>query len=140
MPGLWERHGGPVCDQAAVFSDLVASGEVLVGLALIAGLFTRLVAFWGAFLNLLFMLAGSSGVNRYRVTIERSFLRVGTIAGLIGLDLVVLPFVWSWAAGRRPSGTGGPRSSCRQVSPGNVRRCTTGPALLGPNGPSYGLP
>lgn len=88
---------------APAFSYMVAFGEVLIGLALLVGLFTRFAAFWGAFLNLLFMLAGSSGVNPYMFTIELSILLVGVSAGLLGADAVVLPYVKAeyakWRAG-----------------------------------------
>lgn len=80
----------------------VAVGETLVGLALILGLVTRFAAFWGAFLNLMFLLAGSTGVNPYMLTIELGILLVGATAGLIGLDYYVLPYLkkaWAERAG-----------------------------------------
>jgi thiosulfate dehydrogenase (quinone) large subunit len=71
---------------------LVAIGEGLVGIALIVGLFTRFTAFWGAFLNLMFLLAGTTGVNPYMFTIELAIVLAGATAGLIGLDYYALPF------------------------------------------------
>src|SRR5690606_18826647 len=44
---------------APFFSYLVAFGEVLIGLALVAGLLTGLVAFLGGLMNISFMLAGT---------------------------------------------------------------------------------
>ena len=71
----------------------VAIGEVAVGLTLIVGLFTRATAFFGALMNLLYLLAGTTGLNPYMFTIELAILLVGTTAGLIGLDYFVLPYV-----------------------------------------------
>ncbi len=76
---------------AGVLTYMVAYGEVLVGLALIFGLFTRFAAFWAAFLNLMFLLAGSTGVNPPMFTLEVFILLVGGTAGLIGLDYFALP-------------------------------------------------
>lgn len=85
---------------------LVAVGETLIGIALIVGLFTRFAAFWGAVLNLLFLLAGSTGVNPSMFTIELSILLAGATAGLIGLDSYVLPSVKTWWAQREQTTTG----------------------------------
>jgi thiosulfate dehydrogenase [quinone] large subunit len=78
---------------AIPLSYLVAVGEGLVGVALIVGLFTRFAAFGGAFLNLMFLLAGSTGVNPYMLTIELAILLAGATAGLIGLDCYALPYL-----------------------------------------------
>src|SRR5690606_26948252 len=42
------------------FAPLVAWGETLVGIALILGIFVGIAAFFGAFMNMNFMLAGSA--------------------------------------------------------------------------------
>jgi thiosulfate dehydrogenase (quinone) large subunit len=85
---------------------MVAVGETLIGIALIVGLFTRFAAFWGAFLNLMFLLAGNTGVNPYMLTIELGIVLVGVTAGLIGLDYYVLPYVKTWWAQRGQVTTG----------------------------------
>jgi thiosulfate dehydrogenase [quinone] large subunit len=72
---------------------LVAIGEGLVGVALIVGLFTRFAALWGAFLNLMFLLAGTTGVNPYMFTIELAIVLAGATVGLIGLDYYALPYL-----------------------------------------------
>lgn len=87
--------------QAIPLGYLVAVGETLIGIALIVGLFTRFAAFWGAFLNLMFLFAGSTGVNPYMVTIELGILLVGVTAGLIGLDYYALPFIKTQRAQRQ---------------------------------------
>jgi thiosulfate dehydrogenase [quinone] large subunit len=78
---------------ATAFSYMVAFGELAIGIALGIGLFTRFAAFWAAFLNLLFMLAGSTGINPPMFTLEMMILLVGGTAGLFGLDLVVMPLL-----------------------------------------------
>ena len=84
---------------------LVAIGESLIGLALIVGLLTRFAAFWGAFLNLMFLLAGSTGLNPYMFTIELGILLAGATAGLIGLDYYALPLLRAeWARFRAAQG------------------------------------
>ncbi|MFN2256761.1 MAG: DoxX family membrane protein, partial [Candidatus Promineifilaceae bacterium] len=42
------------------FAKLVAYGELLIGIALILGLFTGIAAFFGGFMNWNFMMAGSA--------------------------------------------------------------------------------
>jgi thiosulfate dehydrogenase [quinone] large subunit len=42
------------------FAKLVAYGELLIGIALILGIFTGMVAFFGGFMNWNFMMAGSA--------------------------------------------------------------------------------
>jgi thiosulfate dehydrogenase [quinone] large subunit len=75
-----------------VFSYLVAYGEVLVGLALVLGLFTKWAAFWGALMNLNFLLAGSTSSNGYMLTAEMAMLFGGLGVSFYGLDTFVLPF------------------------------------------------
>lgn len=72
---------------------LVAFGEFLVGLAMLVGIFTRFAAFWAVVLNLMFLLAGSAGLNPYMLTIDMAILLSGTTAGLIGLDYFVMPLL-----------------------------------------------
>ncbi len=45
------------------FAKLVAYGEVLIGIALIIGAFTGIAAFFGAFMNWNFIMAGSASGN-----------------------------------------------------------------------------
>ncbi|MFK7603611.1 DoxX family membrane protein [Deinococcus sp. SM5_A1] len=48
---------------AAAFSYLVAYGEVLVGVALIVGLFTGIAAFFGGVMNASYLVAGTISTN-----------------------------------------------------------------------------
>lgn len=78
---------------ATALSYLIAYGELLVGIALIIGLFTRFTVFFGALMNLNFLLAGSTGINVPMFTLELAMLLVGGTAGLIGVDYFVLPLL-----------------------------------------------
>ncbi|GEM_PF-1171394 len=78
---------------ATILSYMVAYGELLIGIALILGLFTRFAAFWAALLNLLFMLAGQAGINPPMFTLEMGILLAGGTAGLFGMDPVAIPML-----------------------------------------------
>ncbi len=45
------------------FAKLVVAGELLIGLALILGMFTGIAALFGGFMNWNFMMAGSASIN-----------------------------------------------------------------------------
>src|SRR5215212_9689145 len=76
-----------------VFSYMVAYGEVLVGLALLVGLFTKWAAFWGAVMNLSFILAGSTSANGYMLAMEATMVFAGLGVSFYGLDTFVLPYL-----------------------------------------------
>ncbi len=73
-----------------LFSYLVAYGELLVGIALILGLFTALAAFFGAFMNMNYLLAGAVSVNPIFLMLEFLLLLSWRTAGWLGLDHFVL--------------------------------------------------
>ena len=62
------------------FAKLITFGEIIIGVALILGLFTGLFAFLGAFLNWNYIMAGSASSN-----------------GLLGLGAVLLVLAWKTA-------------------------------------------
>ncbi len=78
---------------AKVFSYLVAFGEVLVGISLIAGLFTYVGLIAGGFMNLNYMLAGTTSTNPILYTVTFLLLIAGSAAYFIGLDHFVLPYI-----------------------------------------------
>ena len=69
-----------------LFTYLVPIGEFLVGVALITGSLTLVAAFFGAFMNLNFMLAGSGGVNPEYFVVAILLLAAGANAGRYGVD------------------------------------------------------
>jgi thiosulfate dehydrogenase [quinone] large subunit len=75
------------------FAKLVAYGELLVGIALILGAFTGIAAFFGALMNWNFMMAGSASSNPLLLIIAIGIVMAWKIAGYIGLDYFLLPWV-----------------------------------------------
>jgi len=71
---------------AVFFSYLVVVGEILVGIGLITGTFTVLSLLVSAFMNLNYMLAGSSGLNPNMLVIAFILLCVHDGAYYYGLD------------------------------------------------------
>ena len=72
---------------------MVAYGELLVGIALILGFLTGVSVFFGMFMNLNFMLAGSVSINPIWFTLGMGLLIAWRVSGYIGLDRYVLPIV-----------------------------------------------
>jgi thiosulfate dehydrogenase [quinone] large subunit len=75
------------------WSHLVAGGEVLVGTALCLGFLTGISAFFGLFMNLNFMLAGTVSINPILYTLGVGLILAWKISGHIGLDRYVLPML-----------------------------------------------
>lgn len=73
------------------FGPLVAIGEVVIGICLILGLFTGIMAFLGAILNFSFVFAGSAGVNPAMILVSGLLILAWRNAGWYGLDRFVLP-------------------------------------------------
>lgn len=80
-----------VLPHTALWSNMIAFGEVLVGVALIAGIFVGVAAFFGVFMNLNFLLAGTVSVNPIMITLGLFLVLAWRIAGYWGLDRFVLP-------------------------------------------------
>lgn len=73
------------------WSNAIAVGEVLVGFGLIVGCVTGIAAFFGLFMNLNFMLAGTVSVNPILFTLSIFLILAWRVAGYWGLDRYVLP-------------------------------------------------
>ncbi len=80
-----------VANHAAFWSYLVAYGELIVGIALILGLFTTLAAFFGGFMNLNYLLAGTVSINPQLLVLALLLLAAHKIVGWWGLDRWILP-------------------------------------------------
>ncbi len=76
---------------AVLLSHLVTFGEILVGVALILGIFTGIAAFFGVFMNMNFLLAGAVSVNPILLILQLFLVLAWRVAGWIGLDRYVLP-------------------------------------------------
>jgi hypothetical protein len=85
-----------------VLGPLVAVGELVIGIALILGLFTGIAAFLGSILNFSFAFAGSTGVNPAMLLVSGALILAWRNAGWYGLDRWVLPAVGTpWHRGER---------------------------------------
>lgn len=74
-----------------LFNILVAWGELLVGLGLVLGMFTTIALYGGAFMNLNFMLAGTTSTNPILYTLAVILLVMGSATYRYGLDRYLLP-------------------------------------------------
>src|SRR5581483_3536408 len=82
------------------FAKLVAYGELLIGIALILGAFTGIAAFFGAFMNWNFMMAGTASSNPLLFTLTIFLILAWKVAGYYGLDRFLLPAVGTpWRPG-----------------------------------------
>jgi thiosulfate dehydrogenase [quinone] large subunit len=81
------------------FAKLVAYGELLIGIALILGAFVGIAAFFGAFMNWNFIMAGTASTNALLFVIAIVLILAWKVAGWYGLDRFLLPIVgtpWTW--------------------------------------------
>ncbi|MDT8718620.1 DoxX family membrane protein [Clostridium sp. 19966] len=76
-----------------VFTYLVPFGELLVGISLIFGAATIIGLFAGAFMNLNYMLAGTTSTNPILYTVAIILIVVGENSYIIGLDRFIVPFL-----------------------------------------------
>lgn len=82
-----------VLPNAKVFSFMVAYGEILVGLGLIVGLFTGIAAFFGSFMNVIFLFAGTLSSNPLLFILATWLVLAWKNAGWYGLDRWALPYL-----------------------------------------------
>jgi thiosulfate dehydrogenase [quinone] large subunit len=75
------------------FGPLVAWGETLIGIALILGALTGIAAFFGAFRNWNFIMAGSASTNGMLLTLAVLLVLAWKVAGWWGLDRWLLPLL-----------------------------------------------
>ena len=73
------------------FAPLVTFGELAVGLGLIFGVLTGVAEFFGAFMNMSFLLAGSASVNPVMFTLAIGLVLAWKVAGYYGVDRWLLP-------------------------------------------------
>jgi thiosulfate dehydrogenase [quinone] large subunit len=83
------------------FAWLITFGEIAIGVALIAGALTGVAAFFGAFMNMSFLLAGSASSNPVLFTMAIGLILAWRVAGYYGLDRYLLPALGApWKPGR----------------------------------------
>lgn len=97
------------------FSFLVAYGELLLGIALILGVFTGVAAFVGAFANMNYMLAGTTSTNPILAFLQLFLILAWRVAGYYGVDHYLLPALGTpWEPG---AAFGGQRRQTRAAPP-----------------------
>jgi thiosulfate dehydrogenase [quinone] large subunit len=80
-----------VLTHSAIWSYIISWGEVLVGVALILGMLTGIAAFFGSFMNLSYLLAGTVSINPVLFVIATWLVLAWKTAGWWGLDRWLLP-------------------------------------------------
>jgi thiosulfate dehydrogenase (quinone) large subunit len=75
------------------FAKLIAFGETAIGILLIIGAFVGIAAFFGAFMNFNYLLAGTASTNPVLFVLAVLLLLAWKIAGYYGLDYALLPAV-----------------------------------------------
>ncbi len=77
----------------AVWAYLITIGELAVGLGLIFGLLTGIAAFFGVFMNLNYLLAGTVSTNPILGFLAVFIVLAWRVAGYYGLDRYALPLL-----------------------------------------------
>ncbi len=92
------------------FAWLITLGELAIGLGLLTGTLVGIAAFFGALMNMSFLLAGSASVNPVLFTFAVGLMLAWKVAGYYGVDRYLLPLLGTpWRArvesgGSSPSG------------------------------------
>ncbi|MES2437018.1 MAG: DoxX family protein [Patescibacteria group bacterium] len=90
-----------ILPNADTWAHVVSYGEFLVGIALIIGAFVGIAAFFGLFMNLNFLLAGTVSINPILFTLSIGLILAWKISGYIGLDRYLLPLLGTpWKPGK----------------------------------------
>ena len=93
------------------FAKVIVFGELAIGLGLIVGAFVGVAAFFGALMNMNFMLAGSASTNPVLFFLAVGLMLAWKVAGYYGADRVLLPLVgtpWHGVARDESAVTVGP--------------------------------
>src|SRR5688572_4211432 len=95
------------------FSWVIMFGEIAVGIGLIFGILTGVAAFFGALMNMSFLLAGSASTNPVLFTLAVGLMLAWKVAGYYGVDRWLLPSLGTpWRPGSLAAGrVGGPRTT-----------------------------
>ncbi len=73
------------------FSYIIVFGEIAVGVGLIFGILTGFAAFFGALMNISYLLAGTASTNPVMFTLAVGLILAWRVAGYYGLDRYLLP-------------------------------------------------
>ncbi|HRE48194.1 MAG TPA: DoxX family membrane protein [Aggregatilineales bacterium] len=89
------------------FAKLITFGEIAIGAALILGAFTGIAAFFGAFMNWNFIMAGTASSNALLALGALFLILAWKTAGWWGLDRFLLPRLGTPWSPRKPKSEGG---------------------------------
>ncbi|MBX6352412.1 MAG: DoxX family protein [Thermoflavifilum sp.] len=78
---------------AVLFSYVISYGELLVGIGLVLGCLTTAAAFFGAVMNVAYLLAGTSSTNPNMLIWEALLMVAGFNAAAIGVDRWLIPML-----------------------------------------------
>jgi thiosulfate dehydrogenase (quinone) large subunit len=82
------------------FAWVISFGELAVGIGLVLGLLTGVAAFFGALMNMSFLLAGSASTNPVLFTMGIGLMLAWKVAGYYGVDRYLLPMLGTpWRPG-----------------------------------------
>jgi len=87
------------------FAPLIVVGEIAVGIGLLLGILTGFAAFFGAFMNMSFLLAGSASTNPVMFTLAVGVMLAWRVAGYYGVDRYLLPMLGTPWRHRDPADT-----------------------------------
>ena len=109
-----------VLPHAGLWSYMISWGETLVGIALILGIFTGIAAFFGSFMNVNYLMAGTVSTNPILFILATWLVLAWKTAGWWGLDRVALPALGTpWRPGLIFHGDKGEEQQLKQ-QPGQV--------------------
>ena len=81
------------------FAWLITLGEIAIGIGLLVGALVGVAAFFGALMNMSFLLAGSASTNPVLFTFAVGLMLAWRVAGYYGLDRYLLPLLGTpWRA------------------------------------------
>ncbi|HEY1348147.1 MAG TPA: DoxX family membrane protein [Ktedonobacteraceae bacterium] len=82
-----------VLPNAGAFAYIITFGEVLVGVGLLVGALTGIAAFFGLFMNLNYLFAGTVSTNPLLGVLAILVVLAWRVAGYYGLDYYLLPLL-----------------------------------------------
>ena len=84
-----------------IWSQIVAYGELVVSIGLIIGALTGIAAFFGLFMNLNYLLAGTVSTNPILFVLSIGVILAWKVAGWVGVDRWFLPLLGTpWQPGK----------------------------------------
>ncbi len=102
---------GFVLPNAGLFAYLITFGEVLVGVGLLVGVLTGVAAFFGTFMNLNYLLAGTVSINPILGFLGLFVILAWRVAGYYGADRYLLPLLGTPWTGSLANATGTPETA-----------------------------